>query len=170
MSSLMWNLHATTASRPSVRKSWRTRILMFLRIAALTLFTFAFAASAEDPWTPEDVIAPPTFAAVVSGPGEKPPVYYVGFNVLYRSKHIPGAVYAGPGAKLDGIELLKQALKRVPHDREIVLYCGCCPINQCPNLRPAFQTARDLGFKKVRVLMLPTSFATDWVGKGYPVE
>ncbi len=54
-------------------------------------------------------------------------------------------------------------------DREIV-YCGCCPIDKCPNLRPAFRVAREMGFKKVRVLKLPTSFGIDWVEKGYPFE
>ncbi len=144
---------------------------MFLQTASLSLFAVALlGAASQDPWNSEDVLAPARFAAALAGKGEKPPVYYVGFNVLYRSKHIPGAVYAGPAAKPEGIELLKQALKDVPRDREIVLYCGCCPIDQCPNLRPAFQAARGLGFKKVRVLMLPTSFGNDWVGKGYPYE
>ncbi len=50
--------------------------------------------------------------------GSEAPVYYVGFNVLYRSKHIPGAVYAGPGAKPEGIELLKRELRDVSRDKE----------------------------------------------------
>jgi hypothetical protein len=144
---------------------------MILRTPLIGFFALALLIPAgQDPWTPDDVLAPAEFAAAVSGKGEKPPVYYVGFNVLYRSKHIPAAVYAGPGSKPEGLELLKQALKDVPRDREIVLYCGCCPIDKCPNLRPAFQAARDFGFKKVRVLMLPTSFGIDWVEKGYPYE
>jgi thiosulfate/3-mercaptopyruvate sulfurtransferase len=128
------------------------------------------ARAGSDPWTSADLVTPEKFAAMVASKGPTPPVYYVGFNVLYRSKHIPGAVYAGPAAKPEGIELLKQALKNVPRDREIVLYCGCCPIDKCPNLRPAFQAARDMGFKKVKALMLPTSFGIDWVEKGFPFE
>jgi len=27
-----------------------------------------------------------------------------------------------------------------------------------------------MGFKKLRVLVLPTNFATDWVDKGYPIQ
>jgi hypothetical protein len=27
-----------------------------------------------------------------------------------------------------------------------------------------------MGFSNLRVLVLPTSFAVDWVGKGYPME
>lgn len=135
------------------------------------LVPFVLAAfAAVDPWTSADLLAPEKFAAVCASRGPKPAVFYVGFHVLYRSKHIPGAVYAGPGAKAAGIELLKEALKGVPRDREIVLYCGCCPIAQCPNLRPAFQAARGMGFKKVKALMLPTSFGIDWLNKGFPAE
>jgi hypothetical protein len=27
-----------------------------------------------------------------------------------------------------------------------------------------------MGFKKLRVLTIPTSFAADWAGKGYPMQ
>jgi hypothetical protein len=27
-----------------------------------------------------------------------------------------------------------------------------------------------MGFKKIRVLVLPTSFAADWADKGYPIQ
>ena len=136
----------------------------FLIAAAL------FAAAASDPWTSADLLAPEKFAPVVAAKGARAPVFYVGFNVLFRSKHIPGAVYAGPGSKPEGIALLRQSLKDVGRDREIVLYCGCCPIEKCPNLRPAFRAAREMGFKNVKVLMLPTRFGIDWVEKGYPYE
>jgi hypothetical protein len=52
----------------------------------------------------------------------------------------------------------------------VVLYCGCCPLDKCPNLRPAFLALRDAGFARLRVLLLPNNFNADWVEKGYPVE
>jgi len=141
----------------------------FLFIPAVILIATVLLAGA-DPWTDADLLSPAQFGPTVSAKGPKPPIYYVGFNVLYRGKHIPGAVYAGPGAKPEGIELFKRELRDVARDKEIVIYCGCCPIDQCPNLRPAFRVAREMGFKKVKVLMLPTSFGVDWVEKGYPAE
>src|ERR1051325_10014057 len=39
------------------------------------------------------VVEPQQVAGALEGP--KPAVLYVGPNVLYRSKHIPGAIYAG---------------------------------------------------------------------------
>ena len=57
-----------------------------------------------------------------------------------------------------------------PKDRFIVLYCGCCPWNHCPNVGPAFVRLRDLGFSRVKVLYLPNNFGDDWVAKGYPTD
>jgi thiosulfate/3-mercaptopyruvate sulfurtransferase len=50
------------------------------------------------------------------------------------------------------------------------LYCGCCPLQRCPNLKPAFLILRDIGFTNLRVLLLPNDFNTDWIEKGYAVE
>ena len=50
-------------------------------------------------------------------------VIHVGFPVLYRSTHITGTSYAGPGSKEEGIADLKKAVAGQPHDRDIVLYC-----------------------------------------------
>ena len=52
----------------------------------------------------------------------------------------------------------------------IVLYCGCCPWNRCPNVGPAYKQLRDLGFTNVKVLYLANNFGDDWVAKGYRVE
>jgi len=100
----------------------------------------------------------------------KPVVLYVGPNVMYRSKHVPGAVYAGPGNRPDGIELLKRSAAGFPKDREIVLYCGCCPWDRCPNIRPAIEALRGMGFTHIKAMYLPDDFKTDWIDKGYPVE
>jgi hypothetical protein len=94
----------------------------------------------------------------------------VAFPVLYRQKHIIHADFAGPGSKPEGLEALKTAVASTAKDSEIVLYCGCCPIVRCPNIRPAYKTLKDAGFTKVRVLNIPENFHTDWVAKGYPVE
>jgi len=102
--------------------------------------------------------------------GSKPAIFQVGPNVLYRSKHIPGAAYAGPGSKAEGIELLRTAVKDMPRDREIVIYCGCCPWDRCPNVKPAFEALKQMGFTKVKALYLYQNFKTDWIDKAYPVE
>jgi hypothetical protein len=51
-----------------------------------------------------------------------------------------------------------------------VVYCGCYPFEKCPNIRPAFEELRSMGFQHLRVLVLPNNLAKDWVGQGYPIE
>ncbi len=100
----------------------------------------------------------------------KPTIFYVGPNVLYRSKHIAGAVFAGPGNKEEGIALLKAAVEKLPRDREIIIYCGCCPWDKCPNMQPAIEALKAMGFTKAKGLYLPENFKTNWLDKGYPFE
>lgn len=97
-------------------------------------------------------------------------VLYVGPEVLFRRGHVPGAQNVGEAGTQEGHEALLAALARVPKDTEVVLYCGCCPVRSCPNVRPASAAIRASGRANARVLDLPTRFATDWADKGYPVE
>ena len=114
------------------------------------------------------LVQPKDLADHVSG---KPAIFHVGFNTLWRNgKHIPGAIYAGPGNRPEGLENLKAAVAKLPKDREIILYCGCCPWDHCPNIRPAFALLHDLGFTHVKALYLPQNFKANWIDSGYPVE
>jgi thiosulfate/3-mercaptopyruvate sulfurtransferase len=102
--------------------------------------------------------------------GEKPLVLQIGFNVQYKQAHIPGALYAGPTSKDEGLQLLRKRLESVPRNRFIVLYCGCCPWDHCPNVKPGYDEIRKMGFTKIKVLHVASNFGTDWVDKGYSVE
>ncbi len=133
----------------------------------MTMWAALLLLLAADPWTASEVMRPETLAAAKSG---KPLIVHVGFPVLYHGAHIAGSVYAGPGSKPAGLEELKHLLASEPRNREIVLYCGCCPWDHCPNVRPAFAAAREMGFTNLRVLMIPENLAKDWVDKGYPTE
>ena len=132
-------------------------------ICAVVLGSLALAG---DPWSDKDLLQPKEVAANLKGPL----VLHVGFNVLYRAAHIPGSEYAGPGSKAEGLELLKKAVAGQAKDREIVLYCGCCPWEKCPNIRPAFSALHDLGFTRVKVMIVPENLKADWIDKGFPTE
>lgn len=150
----------TAAQRGYTCYSWAMRQFIFLLVLT--------AASAAD----LPLIQPRDLAAELakSGHAAKPIVVQVGPNVLYRSKHVPGAVYAGPAARPAGLDLLKNTVANLPRDREIVLYCGCCPWNHCPNVRPAVELLEGMGFTRVKAMYLPTDFKADWIDQGYPVE
>ena len=134
-------------------------------IPAFLLLTVSLIA-AGDPWKDSDVVGPEAVAKDVA----TPLLLQVGFDVLYRAAHITGSVYAGPASKPEGIEALKKAVAGQPKDREIVLYCGCCPWDKCPNIRPAFAALHDLGFTRVKVMVVPENLKADWIDKGYPTE
>lgn len=101
--------------------------------------------------------------------GVRPVILHVGFEVLYRGGHIPGAIYAGPASRPAGLEKLRQAATRIPRNREVVIYCGCCPMSVCPNIHPAYEALRKMGFRDLLVLDLPHDFAHDWAEKGLPM-
>ena len=99
---------------------------------------------------------------------EKPMLIQIGFKMLYDQSHIPGSIYAGPAFKQDGIEALKETLKNVDRNKNIVIYCGCCKWIDCPNIHPGFKAVKDMGFKNVKLLYLKNTFVINWVNKGYP--
>ncbi len=116
------------------------------------------------------LIQPKDLAAALAAKQARPPIFHVGFNVLYRSKHIAGSAYAGPAAKPEGLAMLKAAVDKLPRDREIVIYCGCCPWDHCPNVKPAMELLRQMGFTKAKALYVPDNLKVDWIDRGYPVE
>jgi len=129
------------------------------------------AAPARDPWAPEQLMTPDELAKrLTDSKAEKPLVAYVGFKFLYDGAHIPGALYAGPGRESKGLEALRKWASGIPRDKTVVLYCGCCPWDECPNIRPAFRVLSDLGFTRIKVLRINDNFAHDWVAKGYPTQ
>ncbi|MGC1463998.1 MAG: rhodanese-like domain-containing protein [Terracidiphilus sp.] len=100
----------------------------------------------------------------------KPLVLQVGSRVLFDQAHITGSEYAGPGSQAEGLRLLKKKAAPLARNAFIVLYCGCCPWNRCPNVAPAFRQLQGLGFTNVKVLYIAENFGADWASKGYPVE
>lgn len=140
-------------------------------LALLFATTLSVSAATADSWATAERIAPEELAKVVRDKGaEKPAIFQVGFRVLYVQAHIPGSTFAGPGANAQGIEALLAAVKPLAKSKPIVLYCGCCPWEKCPNMEPAWKALRAAGFTDVKVLVIAKNFGTDWVQKGYPVE
>jgi thiosulfate/3-mercaptopyruvate sulfurtransferase len=107
--------------------------------------------------------------ALQSAKGDKPVVIQVGSHVLYSQAHIPGSEYIGPASSEDGLQQLRKRVETLPRNKSIILYCGCCPWSHCPNVKPADDALRALGFTNVKVLYIANNFGTDWVDKGYPV-
>jgi thiosulfate/3-mercaptopyruvate sulfurtransferase len=125
----------------------------------------------SDPWPSSQTLQPAILAGELAEKNGTPPtIVYVGFRTLFAGGHIAGASFNGTASSEQGLAELRKWADHLPRSTDLVLYCGCCPFEKCPNIRPAFTALRDMGFKKLRVLVLPTNFATDWVDKGYPIQ
>ena len=158
----------------------------FKAVSLLSAVAILFAASAAlvsvpairgqekqlpDPWTAAQNIQAADLARELGDKNGTPPtIVYVGFRVLFAGGHIPGATFHGSASTEQGLSDLKKWAEGLPRTPSLVIYCGCCPFEKCPNIRPAFAALDKMGFKKLRVLVLPTNFATDWVDKGYPIQ
>ena len=118
---------------------------------------------------PSSALLTPTALVPILTKPERPLVIQVGSYVLYAEAHIPGSEYVGASGTDEGLQQLRKRMSSLKKDQLIVLYCGCCPWDHCPNIRPAYQQLRVLGFTHVQVLYLPQNFGTDWVDKGYPI-
>jgi hypothetical protein len=158
------------------------RSIPFVALAALTVLFLApqggaqFAPNAVPSASaysiPESQLIQPE-ALVLLLPAKdagRPMVLQVGSHIFFAEAHIPGAIFAGPGSQPAGLKLLESVVSSTPKNKLIVMYCGCCPWNHCPNVGPAYKRLRDLGFTNVKVLYLANNFGSDWVAKGYRVE
>lgn len=140
-------------------------------VMTLVLALTTISARAQDGAIPRSqLVTPGELSQVIKGSnGAKPLLFQVGSHTLYVQAHIPGSEYLGGAASDQGRQQLRQRVKAVPRNQAIVIYCGCCPWDRCPNVKPAFEELRSLGFSNVKVLYIADNFGADWVDKGYPV-
>src|SRR6516225_7817874 len=99
-------------------------------LAILFLLASAFIRQTE-PWTPAQLLEPSELAARISHPSGNPPlIISVGPSGLIR-----GSVETGPTQKSQNLDSLKTLLEKQDRGKEIIIYCGCCPFQHCPNIR-----------------------------------
>jgi len=146
------------------------RLVSALILAMLAGVTLGAADNAR-PWAPSDLIPAAQLnsqlPAVKAG---KIVLIQVGFLMMYKMGHIPGSQYAGAASRPEGLAALKKLVANLPRNQQIVIYCGCCPWNDCPNIRPAFRALKEMGFTNFKVLDIPDRLGTDWTAKGFPIE
>ncbi len=146
------------------------RLVRALSVVMLASVTLGAAEDAR-PWAPSDLIP----AAQLNGQlpavkAGKIVLIQVGFLMMYKMGHMPGSQYARAAAKPEGLAALKKLVANLPRNQQIIIYCGCCPWNDCPNIRPAFRALKEMGFTNFKVLDIPDRLGTDWTAKGFPIE
>ena len=144
-----------------------TRKKFFLPIIFIFILFGFQQCKAQQPkpenWTADQLIEPAALAQTLKSNENIPLIYCVGPGVV-----IPHSIDIGMTEHKENIEKLKDSLKNIPRDADIVIYCGCCPFNHCPNVRPAIALLKEMKFTNYHLLNLPKNIKTDWIAKGYP--
>lgn len=83
---------------------------------------------------------------------------------------IKNSVDLGEGHEPESMEKLRTYLAKQKTSNQIIIYCGCCPLDKCPNIRPALAQVQKLGFTDVKILNLASNIKVDWLDKKYPTQ
>src|SRR5688572_20385714 len=119
----------------------------------------------KEPWTEKQLMSPGELVIIINDESSTNTyIYNIG-----PSGHIQNSIDIGPGKEKTNIEKLKGELNKLPKDANIVIYCGCCPFKDCPNIRPAFTLLNEMKFTNHKLLNLPKNLKVDWIDQGYPM-
>jgi thiosulfate/3-mercaptopyruvate sulfurtransferase len=117
-----------------------------------------------EPWTEKQLMPPSELAQLINHNSAHLPILFsIGPGAIVK-----GSVDIGPAKEKENLKKLKQQLSKLPKDTAIVIYCGCCPFQHCPNIRPAFKLLNKMKFTDHRLLNLPKNIKVDWIDKGFP--
>jgi hypothetical protein len=133
-------------------------------IAFLT--TAGFREKGTGSWKEKQLIRPEILAARI-GDGTASNVLILNTGPV---EDIKGAVNIGAVEDAHRLEKFRNYVDTVSRDRELIIYCGCCPLEVCPNLKPAYDILKQKKFKNFKILRLTQDLQEDWIDKGYPVQ
>lgn len=138
-------------------------LLSGLLIAVISLSSFGQNTKTE-PWTENQLMPPADLANIIKDKNaQQPIVFSIGPGAI-----IKGSIDIGPAQEKENLKKLEVELSKLPKDTNIVIYCGCCPFEHCPNIRPAFELLNKMKFTNHKLLSLQKNIKVDWIDKGYP--
>ena len=147
-------------SQQRTKKSLTSLILAIILLSAQKTI-------AQNPinWTPDQLMDPSQLSAILKDNKNVPVIFSIGPGGI-----IPHAKDIGMVKEAENMKLFKDELGKLPKDTQTVVYCGCCPYEHCPNVRPAIQLLKDMKFTNFKLLDLPHNIKIDWINKGYPIQ
>jgi len=116
-------------------------------------------------WTNDQLLQPLDLATTLKDNKEIPVIFSIGPGAI-----IPHSKDMGMVKEEENFKKFKQELEGLPKDTSIIIYCGCCPYEHCPNVRPAIQLLKEMKFTNYKLLDLPHNIKVDWIDKGYPTS
>ena len=143
------------------------KLTPYFSFIMLILFSITIQAqTTKEPWTDSQLMPTKELADQINAAGKSQPLI---INIGPQAV-IKGSVDVGPGKEKTNIKALEKMLAKQDKNKEVVIYCGCCPFEKCPNIRPAFNQLKELGFTHAKLLNIPQNIKVDWIDKGYPVN
>ncbi len=147
----------------------KTALLLIIALFLGLSISFAISKinnvdAGKEPWQPEQLMEPAVLAKKLASTEKHPFIFNIGPSGIIKE-----AIDIGPGQENANIEKLKKEIVKLDKSSEIVVYCGCCPFKNCPNIRPAFEALNAAGLKNSFLLNLPENLRVDWIAKGYPM-
>lgn len=120
------------------------RISNFLKTIIVVASAFASQTlTAQKPvnWTSDQLMQPFQLAQMIQNNKPLPVIYSIGPGAV-----IPHSVDIGSVKEKENLDEFKNQLSKLPKDAAIVVYCGCCPFDPCPNVRPAVAVLKEMKF------------------------
>lgn len=135
-------------------------------LVSISLF-IAVATNAQNPvnWSPSQLMMPAQLAEMITNNEPLPIIISVGPGAVIKNSIDIGSVKDAAN-----LSKLQTQLANLPKDTAIVVYCGCCPYEHCPNVRPAIDLLKNMQFTNYKLLDLPKNIKTDWLDKKYPTK
>jgi hypothetical protein len=153
-------------SNNNFKTTHNMRHSIFLFSVMLICCNAVSAQQTKELWTSNQLLEPATLASsITKGETKNLLILSVGPDAT-----IKGSVEMSPAHEPANLKKLESYLKNVAKDKEVVIYCGCCPFERCPNIRPAFKLLKEMGFKNAKLLNLQKNIKADWLDKNYPIN
>lgn len=137
----------------------------FTFILVVVLLSACGQTNDESVWTESRLEEPEVLAKTIQDGDDLRVLINIGPGAI-----IPNSIDAGMTGDSEGMDNLKSIVSTLDKDEKVVIYCGCCPFAQCPNIRPAIQLLKEQKFSNFALLNLPQNINADWISKGYPVN
>ena len=116
-------------------------------------------------WTNDDLLEPSELSTKIKANKDLPAIFSIGPGAI-----IPHSKDIGMVKEAENLQKFTDQLSTLAKNSQIIIYCGCCPFEHCPNVRPAIQLLKDLNFTNYKLLDLPHNIKVDWIDRGFPTQ
>ena len=146
----------------------RNNLLLFaIVLLVLPAISTSFRSrSTGEPWRSDQLMDPADLARIISDPNARQPVLLS----IGPAAVIKNSIDIGPTQDKANLERLRVELDKLSRASDVIIYCGCCPFKNCPNIRPAFSLMNEMKFEHHKLLNISRNIKMDWIDKGYPLN